>query len=145
MIEIFSALLTPIIAVLGVYIAYQQWRTNNLKLKHELFDRRYECYEKIYEFIANILITGSVPHNADLEFLRNTKAVTFLFDDQIKEFVDSVYRKSVELHSLHSSMSDLNSRLREENLQKQREIKEWLQKEMRLMKKRFAKYLTLKH
>lgn len=40
-IQIFKALLTPVVAILGVYIAYQQWRTNRTRLKHELFDRRY--------------------------------------------------------------------------------------------------------
>lgn len=39
-----SALLTPTIAITGIYIAYRQWKTNDLKRQNDLFDRRYEFY-----------------------------------------------------------------------------------------------------
>ena len=47
MIEISTALLTPIIAIIATYIAYQQWKTNQLKLNLERYDRRLEVYEEV--------------------------------------------------------------------------------------------------
>jgi hypothetical protein len=57
-IDVLSALLTPTIAILGIYIAYQQWRTNKNRLKLELFDKRYEIFTNIKKFIANILTSA---------------------------------------------------------------------------------------
>ena len=144
MIETLSALLTPTIAILGLYIAFQQWRTNHLTLKNDLFVRRYETYEKIHEFIAKIMISGKVPGNSDVEFLRDTKAAFFLFDDQIEEFTKEIYKKAVELHALDAEFPPLRGEDRSSNIKKQREIKEWFQSELRNMKIRFAKYLVLK-
>ena len=41
-IDIFSAFLTPFVALITVYIAYQQWQTNERKRKQDLFDIRYD-------------------------------------------------------------------------------------------------------
>lgn len=41
-IDILSALLTPTIALLTAFIAYQQWQTNERKRKQDLFELRYE-------------------------------------------------------------------------------------------------------
>ena len=46
-IDIFSALLTPIIATIMVYIAYQQMRANRIKVKAELYADR----EKIFRYL----------------------------------------------------------------------------------------------
>jgi len=43
-VDYLAALLTPTIAILGVYFARQQWKTNRRRLKNELFDRRYEYF-----------------------------------------------------------------------------------------------------
>jgi hypothetical protein len=42
-----SGLLTPLIAVIAVYIAWQQWRTARQKLRMDLFDKRYASFERI--------------------------------------------------------------------------------------------------
>ena len=40
-----DALLTPTIASIGAYIAWQQWKAYNLKLKLDRYDRRVRIYE----------------------------------------------------------------------------------------------------
>ncbi|MBI5886675.1 MAG: hypothetical protein HZB85_08890 [Deltaproteobacteria bacterium] len=99
-IDIFSALLTPVIVVLGGYIALRQWLTSKDKLKFELYDKRYAVFENITGFIASILRSGSVTKGADIQFLRDTKQVVFLFDDKIKKLTDEMYRKAIDLERL---------------------------------------------
>ena len=54
-IDISKSLLTPIIAILGVYIAYQQWITNERIRKQELYElRRNYLYSKCLEMIYNV-------------------------------------------------------------------------------------------
>ena len=54
MIDISKALLTPIIAIVTVYIAYQQWKTNELKLKLEKYDRRLRVYEEVIKILRDL-------------------------------------------------------------------------------------------
>lgn len=110
-----------------------------------MFDRRYEAYEKIYGFIADIMIAGKVPKNADVQFLRDTKPAIFLFDKEVAEFTRQIYSKAVELSTLDSELENLSGDERGSNIKRQREIKEWFQSELKNMKYRFSKYLSLKH
>lgn len=55
LIAVFSALLTPAIAILTGLIAYLQWQTNERKRKQDLFDMRYDnLYYPIFVCSENI-------------------------------------------------------------------------------------------
>jgi hypothetical protein len=47
MIDLLSAALTPLIAAIVAYIAYQQYRVNRLRLSHDLFERRLKIFEAV--------------------------------------------------------------------------------------------------
>jgi len=118
-----SALLTPLTAVVILYIAYQQLHTNRLRLKFELFDRRYKLYEKVTSFLANILVEGTVSPNAPTNYLPETKGVIFLFDKRIQEFAEEVYHKASDLHTLGTMGERLDGGPLSRNLDKQHENK----------------------
>ena len=42
-------MLTPIIAVVATYIAWQQWNTNKQKLILDRYDRRLKVYEEVVQ------------------------------------------------------------------------------------------------
>ena len=51
-IDILAALLTPTIALIALYIAYQQYKINQQRLRHETYERRLEFikqYKRIYQ------------------------------------------------------------------------------------------------
>lgn len=54
LIEIFEALLTPVIAMVATYIAWQQWKTNQQKLNLERYDRRLRVYEEVRKILSII-------------------------------------------------------------------------------------------
>lgn len=143
-VDVLSALLTPTIAIFGIYIALQQWLTNRKRLKLELFERRYEVFEKIKQFIANILTSGRVEEGADIQFLRDTKAALFLFDEKIVELTTEMYKKAIRLHALEATERTAGDNL-EANLNKQDEIKQWYKDQLKDIDKSFKKYLRLKH
>ncbi|MBI3596381.1 MAG: hypothetical protein HY203_04425 [Nitrospirae bacterium] len=143
MIEMLSGLLTPLIAVLVAYVAWQQWRTNQLRLKHELFDRRFALYEKMTSFIAEILTQGKVPANAETRLLRETKTAIFLFDKEIQDFVQELYRKAADLHALEAMLEKLEGEDRARNVDKQGEIKDWFTSQLHGCNARFSRFLLL--
>lgn len=144
-IDLLSALLTPTVAAIGIYIAYQQRVLNQNRLKHELFEKRYEVYERIGAFISSILTSGSVKPGSDMEFLRDTKAVTLLFDSNIKSFTSEVYKKAVDLHCFEAELEGLVGEERKANIKKQRMIKDWYMEKLKTMELQFIEYLKLEH
>ena len=144
-IDLLSALLTPTVAAIGIYIAYQQRVTNQNRLKHELFEKRYEVYENIGVFISSILTSGTVKPGSDMEFLRDTKAVTLLFDSHIKEFTSEVYKKALDLHCYEAELEGLTGEERKMNIDKQRVIKDWYMEQLKTMELKFIGYLKLEH
>ncbi len=54
-IDISKALLTPMIGLLGIYIAYQQWQTNERKRKQDLFERRWTFYTELKLLFENLM------------------------------------------------------------------------------------------
>ena len=144
-IDILSAMLTPTIAILGIYIAYQQWRTNKNRLKLELFEKRYEIFMSIKKFIANVLSSGIVEPGADIQFLRDTKSAGFLFDENIANLTTEMYKMANKLHSLEKTEKTHIGDKLEINLDKQDEIKDWFQQQLNDIDKVFMKFLKIEH
>lgn len=144
-IQILQGALTPLIAALAVFIAWQQWTTNRNKLKLDLFERRYAYYEAATEMVGRILTSGRASTELTFEFLTRTKGAKFLLGTSLAEYLDELYRRAVRLQGLGSELESLSGEERSRNIQRQRELKEWFQAQFDVMDKKFAKLLTLSH
>ena len=144
-IDVSKALLTPLIAIIAVYVAWQQLKTNRRKLKLDLFEKRYAVFEKIGEFIGAILTSGRVQEGGDTQFLIDTKAVGLLFGAEISTFISDIYGKAVHLHALETELEGSTGEVRTSNIKEQREIKDWYSKELQRLDARFSEFLKLEH
>lgn len=144
-IDILSALLTPTIAVLGSFIAWQQWRVNQLRLMHELFDRRYKQFEPTRDFLGTIMTHGRVSPDEEFKWIQATRGSRFLFNNHIAEYFEELFRKSSDLQTLHAVLENLEGDDRAKNLQRQQELKDWFMTELRNLERRFTPYLRLRH
>lgn len=142
-VDIFKALLTPTIAVVGIVIGILQWKINQKRLQHELFERRIKLYEKITMHIANGITHGAFDNNEEIQFLRDTKHARFIFDKDIADFMDEIYKKSVGLSFLNSRTEQLSGKELETTIQKRQEVFNWFTMELNNIQKRFEKYLKL--
>lgn len=142
-----SAVATPTIAVLVAIITWRQWVTNRARLRHELFDRRYEIYQKIAGFIAGVLQSGRVAIGEDSGFLRQTKQAYFVFacDVKIKQLVDDIYRSAVKLQTLQTKENGLQGAALSANVDSQTEVKQWFQTTLTQLEPTFERYLRLDH
>lgn len=53
--EVSKAFLTPLIALVTAYIAYQQWKTNQQKLNLDRYDRRLKIYIEVRQILSIIV------------------------------------------------------------------------------------------
>jgi len=93
-VETLSALLVPTIAVLGLYIAYQQYRLNKQRLRHETYERRLTVYRSVQRYLSEILADGKTTNERALKFYSETSEAAFLFDDSVQNKIDRIYTKS---------------------------------------------------
>jgi DNA gyrase/topoisomerase IV subunit B len=96
-VDIFSALLLPVVAILGSFIAYQQWKINKTRLQHELFDRKYLIFEATIEFIGAVMADVSVKNVDRYAFLQKTKGSQFIFNGSIVTYLEDLHKKSLQL------------------------------------------------
>ena len=142
-----SALLTPIVACLGIYIAFRQWKTAQNKQKHDLFDRRFTVYDEARKFIASIMTSGRVNDEELYKFLYGTREAKWLFDLCVEDYLDKeLHHKALYLQALASDLEDMSvGSVRNSNVQKQLETKQWFLKQYDVLDTKFSPFLSLKH
>lgn len=146
-VDLALAILTLSVAIIVAVITFGQWTTSRNTLKLELFERRYEIYEAIAKFLADIKISGRLEKGREIEFLRDTKRAYFLFqaDPSVRRLISEIHSKAVDLWACGAEEDGLSEVELSENLKRQREIKDWMGKTLESMESKFEKYLKLKH
>lgn len=146
-VDILSALLTPIIAIAAAGIGIMQWKINRNRLKHEMFDRRYEQYRAVKNFLGSIMSAGKASHEAQGEYLIGTTGVEFTFSKDISDYLHkNIWCPAINLECAQSEFEGLpvgeeRSRL----VHKASDIKRQLHAEMINVDNVFRPYLHLAH
>lgn len=107
-VDVFSALLTPTVAILAVYIALQQWQTQEKQRKQDLYEKRYDnlyypiilCTEKISKIKEKNI--SEVEKNNILEkeiqqFWLQYHKYKFLISNQDDEKLTNCYNYIIEI------------------------------------------------
>jgi hypothetical protein len=88
--EVFKGLLTPLIAIVTAYIAWQQWKANERRLILDRYDRRLKIYQRVIEFIAlSCRDFQPKPHEV-IAFRGATAEADFLFGPEIGAYIQEL-------------------------------------------------------
>jgi hypothetical protein len=140
---VLASLLTPMIAVITTYIAYQQYRTNKLKVRLDLFERRIEVYNIIRAFLVDVC--EAKPQDL-VNFLRRTRDAHFLFGSRAAQYVTKVYKQANTLQTcqmlLESRRAD-DEAFREKQAKRQEQLILWFSEQEPHINKVFAGQLLL--
>ena len=106
-VSLLTALATPSIALVALVFAALQWHTNRNRLRHELFDRRYQQYDAVKKFLGDLGSLGKMTSEAEIEFLKETKGLRFTFSKEIAEYVDEkIWAMAVQLNLYNEELKD---------------------------------------
>ena len=103
-VEILTALLTPLIAILAVYIAWQQYRVNHHSLRNQLYERRYAVFKAFMSYLADIMREGKTSYQRTSQFYAEASEAEFLFSTSINSKMEELYSKGVNLVALYEQM-----------------------------------------
>ena len=144
MTDILAALLTPLIAVIALYIAYQQWRTNHLRFKHELFDRRFDIYKAVQVYLSEIMRDAKVNPEKIPALLDAMQRSRFLMGPDIPTYINEVFKRGTEMTKHQEMYAELPVGAERSELVKResRELR-WLTDQLPMLADRFGPYLSL--
>ena len=144
-IQIFSALLTPLIALITVSILVLQYRLTKQRWRLDLYDKRYPIFLTTMEYLGFIARDRKITVEDLNKFLRNSRDKEFLFGNDVQQFHNELYNKGVEFKKY---ISIVNSRtLPDEEhrklVEKEAELFEWFLKQFDASRALFIKYLAI--
>jgi hypothetical protein len=105
-IDVLSALLVPLIAIVTTYVAVQQYRLARQRLKHDLYPDRIRVYRTVMEFLAHVAQHASVSNDELSRLITQTSECNFLFRGKIGKHIDELYKRAIDLQYVNTSLRD---------------------------------------
>lgn len=147
--KLFSALLTPVIAILAAYIAYQQWQTNRRKLDWDRYERRLRVYEATKSFLAQIMREANLHFDDISKFISETAEADLLFGPEIPKYLRELRTHANELRIATDQYRD-STQIKPEGYEHSKTVETkhtelcWLAEQFDgKAKEKFAKYLKI--
>lgn len=146
--DISKALLTPLVAIVATYIAWQQWKTNKQKLVLDRYDRRLHVYGEVRKILSIILRDAKASYDDLLKFRTSVSEADFLFGDEIISYIDEIYSRGVKLQYWSGEYRDFTQKLPEGYDHKKvcdgmHSELTWLTEQFEPAKRKFKKYLDV--
>jgi hypothetical protein len=147
-IDISKALLTPLIAIVATYIAWQQWKTNKQKLVLDRYDRRLHVYEEVRKILSIIFRDAKASYDDLLKFRTSVSEADFLFGSEITSYIDEIYSRGVKLQYWSGEYRDFTQEM-PEGYDHQKVCDgmhselNWLIEQFEPAKQKFKKYLDV--
>jgi hypothetical protein len=105
--DVLKALLTPVIAAIAVYIAYQQYQVNKRKFEFDRYERRIHIYREVRAVLIRVQ-RDFKPEIAELQnFITATAEADFLFGPEIPAYIDEIVKRGWALRSAHNQYRDM--------------------------------------
>ncbi len=131
-----SASLPVVILGIATYIAWQQFVVNRRQHRLALFEKRLAVFNSTMKLIASVVRQGNATLDDCFELIRDTWEHEFLFGPEVGDFINEVYKKSVELHTQNGEGSA--------GAVRRREILEWFFGRSDEARKIFLKYMDFR-
>ena len=147
-VEISSGLLTPVIALAVGWITYRQMKIAQSEIRHSLYDRRLQVFENVRKYLSYIARDAALETKTLLELKHETNQAIFLFNKEIFDYIDLLYKKGLEFRGTNLKLSG-ESRLpvgeeRAKVAHQNSEILGWFMEQFDVSRDLFAKYMSFK-
>jgi hypothetical protein len=146
--QILQALLTPVIAGIAVYIAWQQWKVNARKLALDQYERRLRIYQRVVEMLRFVCSKFSPEIHDLMMFSSDTAEADFLFGPEIPKYIDEIYSRGVDLNTANAEYRDVFQPSpagydHQKIVNAMTEQKKWFVAQFSVAKEKFRKYIDV--
>jgi hypothetical protein len=134
-VRVLSALLTPVIALVAVYIAWQQHKINKNQFRLALLDKRMRVFSGAGELIATVMREARIDLQGLVKFYQETRESDFLFGYDIAAYLRELSNKAAVIHAYENVVD-------QEPMNERAEALLWFAGQGDELKKRFGKYMA---
>lgn len=141
-----SAVVIPIIALIGAWIAFRQSQIARNKLKLDLFEKRLAVYQVVREALGGVAAKGRLTQEQEFQYLVGIRSARWLFGSEVFDYLDkTLWHEIVEI-GLHQTMMDSpQSEERNKHIVAHREAMQWFLDQYKVLDGLCDKYLSLSH
>lgn len=147
-VKLTPAFITLVVGLIASLVAYLQYKTNNDKLRLDLFSKRLAAFEKLQEFFTSVLREGCVKDEALVVLAEARYKSRFLFGKEIEGYFDELWNKAVDMRGLRSRLYGSGSlpvgAERTAVCEQESALLKWQMKQMKTAHERYAPYLRFK-
>jgi hypothetical protein len=145
--KVLAGFLTPVIAIFGAYIAWQQFGLSRQKIRLDLYDRRLRVYQAVTNLFAEVAREGDVSRSTLGSYYADVFEARFLFGKDLKDYLTEVRQKASKLGSINFRLADSRaSQATVSSLAQEKElVLYWFDQQIEDSAARFEPYLSFKN
>ncbi|SFC31530.1 hypothetical protein SAMN05421780_104222 [Flexibacter flexilis DSM 6793] len=146
---ILTGLLTPIIALGGLGIAYRQWVVQRYRAKFDLFERRMKVYENIREVLISILRNNTLEGINMEDFYMNVRHSKFLFNKEISAYIEQIDKNVSDFQTDCMKLGEnekapfMTEEQRNKVLDNKYNTLDWLSKQVKILDNNFSSFMEI--
>jgi hypothetical protein len=145
-VQAFAAVGTFTVALLVGLVAYLQWRTNQNKLKLDLFEKRYAIYAATQAFFKEINAKGRPTEEGLHKFYISTRDCAFLLNEGLLEYLNAIHDHGVQMIVLTTELEDLAvGPERTKKVKERSDELRWMYAQADVLAEKFTPFLRLSH
>jgi hypothetical protein len=148
-IDALSAALTPVTAIIAMWVAVRQYKLQRTQTRLQLYERRLSLLRAYQQLLHCIASNTGVTHEQLGEYSAGLAEAPFLLDSKDAKVVSDLRTKVAELMAIRSLLTELSSgrelrsnRTREEAIRDQDAMRSWAWGQYEASNKLFEPYLT---
>lgn len=149
-INLSSSMLTPLIAIIAVWIAYQQMKSNRDKVRLDLFERRMKIFLIVRESLGIVLADGSSKNINWRDFHFAIEQSKFILSKELQEYLTEIEIKTRQIRAQEVLLFGVNDRgglpvaeRRNKICEENSELLKWLTDQFEPLQNRFAKFMKM--
>jgi|GEM_PF-2427262 len=144
--QIFYTISYVVLGLLSIAILYSQRRIQAQQFKLALYEKRYPVFLSTMEYISEVCRTAKTTDELLFKFLRSTKDKEFLFGEEVRDYIDVLYKWGLDLRYC---IEELGSNLpigeeRSKLVADKENICLWFEQQLERTKEIFRPYLEIK-
>lgn len=131
--ELVKGLPTTLVAVFVAYVAWRQYqvaleqkRVARVKLNLDLFEQRYEVFERTWAMLSSAIQPLEDPRKVEIEFHNLRPRARFLFGAEVAEYMAEVSRRCIDQQTIMALTRQSGGFMRPEDIQRHADNSNWL-------------------
>jgi hypothetical protein len=143
--DILTAISPIVLTTVATYIVIKQYLLERKKTKFEHFDKRYNIYKRVMEYIANIVGNATTSVKEMVDYRRDTSDAMIFFNHDVIAFIESIYDKANRLRFVSNQISrgKLTGDVHANFVTEEHDLLTWFGNQFTVSQELFIKYLKI--